>query len=341
MSANSPLPRIAVTMGDPAGVGPELIVKALSRTELLRKCTPLVLGDEGVLHKARRESGGSVEFNVIQSPAESLPGRVNMMSLSKINLMDFNFGQPRADHGLISTFYIVKAAEMVSSGEVDALVTGPINKAILLKAGYDYTGHTEMLKAATGSEYAASMLVGERLRFTRVTGHCALREVADLITEERVSHNIHATHKALTIDFDIAEPRIGVCSLDPHCGRDGLFGSADDEMISPACDKARREGIMVDGPLASEVIFPRAGKGEFDAVVCMYHDQLLIPFELINTGPRVNFTVGLPIVRTSPGHDPGYDIAGKGLASEKGMLWAIELAFKAVANRRRKAEPGA
>ena len=339
-TAQSRLPLIAITMGDPAGIGPEVLLKALSEGDLFERCTPLIMGDAGVLSKVRRELGLSVTLNTVSAPEQAEPNKANLISLSNINLDTFQFGVSRKDLGLVSTFYIVKGTEFCVSGKVDALVTAPINKAMLHEAGYDYTGHTEMLKDYTHADYASTMLVGDHIRITRVTSHLPISRVAERITKPRVLKAIRATNLALADAFGIANPHVAVCALNPHGGEDSLFGSEEMDVIRPAVEEARAEGIRVSGPMPSDIVFPRARDGQYDAVVCMYHDQALIPFRLIDFGYGVNITLGLPVIRTSPDHGTAYDIAGKGIASEKSMIKAIRFAAQMVEKRQRREANG-
>ncbi len=326
-------PIVAITMGDPAGIGPEVIVKTLSRPGITDWCTPVVLGDAGVLGKVRRELGGSVEFQIIRRIEDVSHGKRNLISLSNINLDDFQFGAQRTDLGLISTFYIIKAAELAKSGQIDALVTSPIFKAMLQRAGFDYSGHTEVLKAYTKTDFAISMLVCDKLKFTRVTSHRAIRDVPGMLSTDRVHRAILLTHRALVEYFGISSPKIGVCGLNPHAGESGMFGSEERDIIQPACTMAQKEGIRAGAPMGAELLFPAAQRGDFDALVCMYHDQCHIAYGLMDLGVGVNLTLGVPVIRTSPDHEAAYGIAGKGYASEKSMYKAIELAAQ-IAHRR-------
>ncbi|RJO63052.1 MAG: 4-hydroxythreonine-4-phosphate dehydrogenase PdxA [Myxococcales bacterium] len=334
------LPLIAITMGDPAGIGPEIVVKALARREVHETCIPVVLGDAGVLAKARLVAGGPVAVNVVPTVEKAEAGAVNVVSYSSINIDDFRFGESRVDLGLISTFYIVKAAELAEAGRVQAIVTSPINKAMLDQAGYAFSGHTEMLKDYTKTKHTAVMLVGDKLRVTRVTSHIPLKDIPCALTEERVYAAIRLTYEALVRDLGIAEPRLAVCGLNPHAGQGGLFGEEEQTILVPALARAKAEGVVAVGPYPAEKVFVRARDGEFDAVVCMYHDQSLVPFRLIDPGFGVNITLGLPFIRTSPDHGTAYSIAGKGYASDGAMARAIRLAAELVANRRQATEAG-
>ncbi len=336
MSETDTLPKLAITMGDPAGIGPEIVLRALSHSDLYERCIPIVLGDPGVMQKLRRELGLSCHCQQIHEPHEAEAGRPNLIGLSNIKLDTFHFGVSRTDLGLISTFYIVKAAEYAVGGHVEALVTGPINKAMLNQAGYNYSSHTEMLKAYTLADHSVAMMLGDHLRLVRVTSHIPLREVAATLTVERVLNAIRITHQALRRDFEISAPHLAVCALNPHAGESGLFGEEESAIIAPAIQAALEEGIHVTGPHPADTVFPRARDGQFDAVVCMYHDQGQIAFRLIDFGYGVNVTLGLPIIRTAPEHGTAYDIAGRGRASEKSMIKAIDLAASLAVKRRHR-----
>jgi 4-hydroxythreonine-4-phosphate dehydrogenase len=205
---------------------------------------------------------------------------------------------------------------------------------MLGKAGYDFTSHAEMLESLTGGRNVTVMMIGEKLRITRVTGHAPIRQVADLITRERVRAALTLTHDALVNDFGIEEPHIVVCGLNPHAGESGLFGTEDQEIVEPAIEDARKHGMHISGPQPADTLFRRARDGHYDAVVCMYHDQGHVAFRLIEFGVGYNVTLGLPIVRTSPDHGTAYDIAGRGYASEKSLLKAIQAAARMAVRRR-------
>ncbi len=333
MTAEMRHPKLAITMGDPAGIGPEIIIRSLSRPDIYEHCTPIVLGDEGVLRKVQREMGGSVIFNPIQSPDQAQDKTANLIPLSNINLDQFEYGQPRTDLGLVSTFYIVKAAEMTVSNQVDALVTCPINKAMLHEAGYDHHSHTDLLKSITKTKHSATLIASDHLRVARVTSHVPIREVPNLICKERVYNAIALTYKALETSFKIKRPRLAVVGLNPHASENGLFGMEETEHIMPAVTEARNQGMRVTGPLPVEHAFLRARDEEFDAVIIMYHDQGAIAHRLIDNSFGVTITLGLPIIRTSPNHGTAYDIAGKGYASEKSLFSAIIQAAAFAADR--------
>jgi len=334
MTENSRLPVIALTMGDPAGIGPEIVLKALADKTLFDACIPVIFGDAKVMKKARRVVGFLGDFNIIKKVSEAEAGKVNLLVLSSINMDDFEFGKASTDLGLVSTFYILKAAEAAMTDEVDAIVTAPINKAMLREAGYDYSSQSDMLRSVAQVDNTAVMLVGEKMRITRVTSHMPLRKVAEVLTVDKVFEAIRSTVAMLKDAFRIQNPHIAVCGLNPHAGEIGLFGTEEEEIILPAIFKARTEGIRVTDPLAAHRVFPRVKDGEFDATICMYHDQGHIAFQLINETVGVNVTLGLPIIRTSPDHGCAYSLAGKGYASEKGFVHAVKQALVLIENCR-------
>jgi 4-hydroxythreonine-4-phosphate dehydrogenase len=225
--------------------------------------------------------------------------------------------------------------QLIRRGVIDGMTTCPISKASLQAAGYVYPGHTEMLAELTGTEHYAMMLAGPRLRVTLVTIHCPLSQVAARLTEEAIIDLIRITYRALRTDFALSRPKIAVAGLNPHAGENGLFGDEETNLIQPAINQALKEGITVEGPFPPDTVFFKAATGLYDAVVCMYHDQGLIPFKLLHFSDGVNVTLGLPLVRTSVDHGTAYDIAGKGLADANSLTAAVNLAATISANRKR------
>ncbi len=316
-------PVVVITMGDPTGVGPEIIIAAMRRTKIRRLCRPVVLGDEGVLaHVAGRigHKGAEMDFPII--------------SLSSLDMLGLKPGKPTRACGRAMVSYIREAAYMAGRGEVDAMVTGPINKAAIRKAGCDFPGHTEFLADIFGTEKYAMMLAGKRLKVILVTIHEPIRKVPDLVTTTGVLETIRIADFAFKRYFGILQPRIAVAALNPHAGESGLFGDEEKKVIYPAIRKARREGMDVSDPLPPDTVFFRAvEKGEFDCVVCMYHDQGLIPLKLLHFKDGVNVTLGLPIIRTSVDHGTAYDMAWKGVADPNSMIAAIEMASEMAESR--------
>jgi 4-hydroxythreonine-4-phosphate dehydrogenase len=229
--------------------------------------------------------------------------------------------------------YIIRAVEMAQNGDLGAIVTCPINKALMHEAGHFFEGHTQLIAHLTNTEDYVMMLAGERLRVALVTIHCALSEVSTCLDDEMIYKTITITSQTLQLDFGLLTPRLAVAALNPHAGESGLFGSEEDEIIRPAIERARAEGCQVEGPFPADTLFHRAAAGQFDAVVAMYHDQGLIPLKLLHFSDAVNVTLGLPIIRTSVDHGTAYDIAGTGIADASSLKAAIRMAVKMAENR--------
>lgn len=310
-------PIIAITMGDPAGVGPEIILKALADPKVRRIAEPAVLGDEGLLNhiadklKLKRPPDGSV------------------VCLSELDLKKLKAGKPGKESGAAMISYIEEAVYMAALGDVDAMVTAPISKDAAKKAGFKFPGHTEFIAHLTGTKDFAMMLGGKDLKVILVTIHEALRKVPSLITREAVLKTIKITDDSFRRYFGFKRPRIAVAGLNPHASEGGIFGNEEEKVIIPAIKKAQSMGINAVGPLPPDTVFYRAvRKKEFDCVVSMYHDQGLGPLKLLHFDNGVNATLGLPIIRTSVDHGTAYDIAWKGIASPDSLIAAIEMAVE-------------
>ncbi len=321
-------PRVAITMGDPAGIGPEIIVKALAKKEVFAKCRPLVIGDEGILAHTIQWMKSPLVIKKIRGleEGEFTPGILNLIPLTDLSPEDVPLGMPQSRGGEAAYRYIVRGVEMALAGIIDALVTAPISKEALNDAGYHFPGHTELLAAMTGAEDYVMMLAGPRLRVALVTIHLPLREVPSSLSIGRIKKTIVITFQGLKEYFGIRNPKIAVAALNPHAGEGGLFGSEEGEIILPAIEECRQEGIEVEGPLPADSLFFHAAQGRYDAVVSMYHDQGLIPLKLLHFREGVNITLGLPIIRTSVDHGTGYDIAGWGEADPTSLINAIKVA---------------
>lgn len=321
-------------MGDPSGIGPEIIVKALSDPDLHKICRPVVLGDSGALARAW-DGPGKVSFREISRPSDAVPGpdRIDVIPLSRLDPASMRPGRPTADGGEAMVRYILRAVEMAGDGELAAMVTCPISKVLMQEAGYPFEGHTQLIAHLTGTRDFVMMLAGESLRVSLVTIHCALKEVPAKLNQGGVYRTLSITSKGLREDFALARPRIAVAALNPHAGESGLFGSEEEKIIRPAVERAAREGLQVEGPLPADTLFHRAVSGQFDAVVAMYHDQGLIPLKLLHFSDAVNITLGLPIIRTSVDHGTAYDIAGRGVADPSSLKAAIRMAVTMAGNR--------
>ncbi len=309
-------------MGDPNGIGPEVIIKSLLCSELQHLCTTHVFGDKGILEKAKKLVGGSSELNLVNIP--------------NFDITMLNPGRSDKKAGDASLAYIKESVQYALAGKIDAVVTAPISKESIHLTGVSYPGHTEMLQELTGAKRVAMMFEGGRFRVVLVTIHCALSDVPRLINKEKIFSTIELTDEALKDLFVIPEPRIVVSALNPHAGEAGAFGNEEALHIIPAIKKAREIGINVIGPMPADTLFYYAAQGKWDAVIAMYHDQGLIPFKMLSFDDGVNVTLGLPIIRTSPDHGTAYDIAWKGKANPSSMIAAINAAVKLVQNRRKR-----
>ena len=329
-------PIIGITMGDPSGIGPEIIIKALSDPKIYDICRPVVLGDAGAL-SANLKGLKKRSPNEISglSKAKGRPEQIDLMALSKLNRESIIPGRPTVEGGKAMINYIISAVEMTKRKELSAMVTCPINKALMHEAGQPFEGHTQLIAHHTNTEGYVMMLAGERLRVALVTVHCALKKVPANLDEAKIYKTITITSKALQEDFGLKRPRLAVAALNPHAGESGLFGSEEEEIIKPAVDRARDEGLFVEGPHPADTLFFKAASGQFDAVVTMYHDQGLIPLKLLHFSDAVNITLGLPIIRTSVDHGTAYDIAGKGIADASSLKAAIRVAVNMTKNRNR------
>lgn len=312
-------PTIAITMGDPCGVGPEIVLKATFDERVLRICAPLVLGDAGLLNHIAAKLG-------LRPLA---PETILNLSCLDLGIDALRPGRPDKASAQAMIKYIEEAVAMASNGLAAAMVTAPISKEAAKKAGFAFPGHTEFIAHLTNAKDFRMMLGGKDLKVVLVTIHEPISKVPGLITQAGVYKTIQIADAAFTGRFGIKRPRIAVAGLNPHAGEGGLFGNEDAERIAPAVGKARSEGIDATGPLPPDTVFYRAvRKAEFDCVVCMYHDQGLGPLKLLHFEDGVNATLGLPIIRTSVDHGTAYDIAWQGRASHESLVAAIEMAVE-------------
>lgn len=329
-------PRLALTMGDVAGIGPEVLARALADRRVWEWARPVVVGHPEVLRRAL----ALVSSKLRVAPLADLQAthfstaEIGCWNPSAVDAADVPAGDHEARAGQAAYDYLVAAAQAALAGQIDAIVTAPLSKAALHLAGHDYPGHTEILAALCGVGEFGMMLYlppGEPLRgahglgVVHVTLHTSVRSVPDLITTAGVIEKIELIHE-FSRELGALLPRVGVCALNPHAGERGLFGDEERQVIAPAVERCRAAGIDATGPLPADTLIKRAVEGEFDAVVAMYHDQGHIPLKLIGLGRAVNITLGLPFVRTSPSHGTAFDIAWRGIANGDGMLEAIRVA---------------
>ena len=321
-------PVIGITAGDPAGIGPEIILSALSIPALYELCRPLIIGDLGVITTAKKITGSTIELRGISDhcQAEYMPGVIDLLNLSDLDFDETSWANPTIHTGKAMVDYVIKATGMALNCEISAMVTCPINKKIMQMAGFDYNGHTELIAERTGTKDFVMMMAGDRLKISLVTIHMPLRNVSDALSTESIFTTIKITGEALIERFGIKSPKIAVAGLNPHAGESGIFGDEENNIIIPAIKKSAREGFDISGPFPPDTIFYNALNGSYDAVVCMYHDQGLIPFKMVHFTDGVNTTLGIPIIRTSVDHGTAYDIAGKGKADPGSLIAAIKMA---------------
>jgi 4-phospho-D-threonate 3-dehydrogenase / 4-phospho-D-erythronate 3-dehydrogenase len=320
-------PVIAVTMGDPAGVGPEVVVKALATAEVRAMCRPVVIGDAARLRLAAQLCGISIDIRVIDSPADAAdhPATIDVIEPAAVSA-DIAWGAVSPAAGEAAFRFIERAAQLAIAGDVQAICTAPLNKEALHAAGHLFPGHTELLAHLTGTGEVSMMLEAPGLRVVHVTTHIGIIDAIARIEPGLVARTIRRADETLR-RAGIAHPRLAVCGINPHAGENGLFGHGEeDAKIVPAIETVRAEGIDAVGPLPADTLFFRARRGEFDCVVAMYHDQGHGPVKVLGLEAGVNITIGLPVVRTSVDHGTAFDIAGTGVADERSMIEALKQA---------------
>ena len=332
-------PILAITMGDPGGIGPEIIAKALAHADVFDHSRPLVIGERRALEAAIRITGRPLEVRSVEQPADAgeHAGIVDLIDLANIDIERIGRGRVSLEVGRAAYDYLERATQLALRDEVGAIVTAPLNKEALSEAGWVGVGHTELLARFAGvpDKSVAMMLASKSLRVVHVSTHVSLRRAIEMVTPERI---VTAARLAGETARDIVgrDPHLAIAGLNPHAGEHGLFGSEEQEFIEPAIEQLRAEGWHVSGPLSPDTVFLRAAAGDFDAVIAMYHDQGHIPSKFAGFDDTVNVTLGLPIVRTSVDHGTAYDIAGTGKANEANLLAAIDLAAQMAANRQRR-----
>ena len=322
MATRSAKPLVAISMGDPSGIGPEVIAGALASTAVRRAVAPLVFGDEGSWARACKVLDLPDRLPRLE-PGEAPPAAGGLVRISRLAAADRRPGKPTPAGGDAQGRYLEAAIEAVRGGGASAICTAPISKAAIHAAGWNFPGHTELLAERFGVERVVMMLAGPVLRVVLATTHVALRDVPDALSVEGICEVLRITDRSLRERLGLKRPRIAVCALNPHAGEGGLFGDEEIRIIGPAIEQARAAGVRAEGPFPADGLFPRAARGGWDAVLAMYHDQGLIPLKTVHLESAVNVTLGLPIVRTSPDHGVAYDIAGKGKADPTSMAVAL------------------
>ena len=331
--------RVAITQGDTNGVGYEVILKVFSDPNILELCTPIIYGSPKIASYHRKALNLEVPYTIINHAEEARDGRVNLLACFDDEIK-IEIGQPSQEAGAAALKALDRAMTDYRSELYDVLVTAPINKATIQSPGFHFPGHTEYIETSVGEGQKALMiLMNETLRVALVTTHLPIKDIAKAITKDGIIEKATIFHKALKRDFRISSPRIAVLSLNPHAGDNGLLGSEEKDIILPAIEELADKGIQAFGPFAADGFFGSGAYDHFDGVLAMYHDQGLAPFKTIALESGVNYTAGLPIVRTSPDHGTAYDIAGKGVADENSMRQAIFTAIDVFRNRKFYDEP--
>ncbi len=326
--------RIGISIGDVNGIGLEVIIKTLIDNRVLEYFTPIVYGSTKVASFHRKALGiNDFSFNVINEAPQAHPKRANMINCWQDDVK-IALGEENETGGKYAFLSLERAVDDLLKGEIDALVTAPINKHNIQQEGFDFPGHTEYLQARTESSDALMFMISEELRVGVVTGHIPVKDVAPNISVEAIVSKLELMDASLKRDFWIRKPKIAVLGLNPHAGDNGLIGTEDEAIIAPAIAEAKAKGVFCFGPYPADGFFASETYTKFDAVLAMYHDQGLIPFKHIAARSGVNFTAGLPVVRTSPDHGTGYDIAGKNVASETSFREALFAAMHIVSRRR-------
>ena len=339
-------PIIAITMGDPASIGPEISLKALLNEEVHAICRPLLVGDAGVFRQIIERLHLPAQVQAVDRVVDAnfTPGVIDVYDLKNVDTSKLIFGEISAMAGQASFEAVKKVIELALAGEVDATVTGPINKKSINEAGHHFAGHTEIYAHFTGTKKYAMLLVEENMKVIHVSTHVSLRQACDLVKKERILEVIELLQDGMK-QLGEKNLKIGVAGLNPHAGDSGLFGTEDDREILPAVEAARKAGYDVEGPVPADTLFSKAATGYYGGVVAMYHDQGHIPFKLtgfkwnaekkqMDSVKGVNITMGLPIIRTSVDHGTAFEIAGKGVASADAMVLAIESAVQLSKHRK-------
>jgi len=333
---NEKRPLLAITMGDPAGIGPEIIVKTLKHADVFDRCRPLVVGDRRIFERTFQFNAvGELPFEILDQPQAGhyLVGTLPLLDLACADPNQCKVGEISVASGTAAVECVFKACDLALEKSVDAVVTTPLNKAAMNQAGYAYAGHTEIFKERTKAQKVTMMLTGGALRVVHISTHVSLQEAVARVKKARVEEVIQLAYNVCR-DLGIEEPRIAVAGLNPHAGEDGLFGREEQTEIQPAIEACTEKGWNVSGPLPPDTVFLRAMKGEFDIVVAMYHDQGHIPMKLLAFDTGVNVSLGMPIIRTSVDHGTAFDIAGSGKAREDSLLAAIDVAIQLSTHRK-------
>ncbi len=315
-------PVIALTLGDPAGIGPEVVAKALALPEVAQSCHPLIIGNAPLLQKTAADLGLSLDITPVSSAAQAPDNAISILDSGNLNAEDISPGQISAAAGKASVEWILQAGELALSGQVQAIATAPIHKEAARAAGYQDIGHMELLQSLTGAPEVATMLTAGSLRVVHLTTHRSLARAVEYVKKDNILAKLELTHRCFQ-EWGFSMPRIAVAALNPHGGDGGLLGREEIDEIAPAVEEARSRGMEVTGPIPADSVFPQALDGHYDVVLVLYHDQGHIPIKVKDFEGSISINLGFPFVRTSVDHGTAFDIAGKGIAHETGMKEAI------------------
>lgn len=328
-------PFIAITMGDPAGIGPEVTARALMDSQVYQKCRPFVIGSVAAMNDALRIIKSSARARAVHGldDVQGRPGTIEVLDLENLDFGSISYGKVSPVAGKASVEWVLKAGELAASGQVQAIATAPINKEACSLAGYKDIGHMEIFQRQTGAKQVATMLMARTLRVVHLTTHRSLRVACDYVTRDNVLAKLKLTHECFQ-QWGFPRPRIGVSALNPHASDGGLLGDEEEKQITPAVQAARELGIDATGPVPADSVFPQAIRGKYDVVLAMYHDQGHIPIKVHDWARSVSVNLGLPFIRTSVDHGTAFDIAGKGVADHESMLESIRVAVSLASDRR-------
>lgn len=329
--------KIGITQGDVNGIGYEVILKAFENPAILELCTPIVYGSPKVMTYHRKALELETSFSIVNSAADAVPGRLNVVNCND-DEVKVEMGKPSRESGKAAFEALEKAMAEYKEGMYDVLVTAPIHKQMIQSDSFAFPGHTEYIEQSIGEGKALMILANEPLRVALVTGHVPVAKIASAITQELIEEKLTIFNASLKIDFGIGAPRIAVLALNPHAGDGGVIGKEEETIITPAIKAMREQGILCYGPFPADGFMGSGAYNHFDGVLAMYHDQGLVPFKVLAMENGVNFTAGLPIVRTSPDHGTAFDIAGKNMASPDSFRQALYMAIDIYRNRKNDSE---
>ena len=333
--------KIGITIGDINGIGPEVIIKALSNDYFTQRCTPIIYGSSKSMgyHKNIVDNG-NFSFVNASAPEKATEGKINVLSCWQ-DAVNINIGEATIDAGKCAYIALDKAMDDLNNGLIDALVTAPINKHAMKMADFPYLGHTDFIAEKTGAADSLMFMISENLKIALVTTHIPISEVTEHITADRILDKLELLDHSLKVDFGIEKPVIAVLGLNPHAGDEGEIGNEDESQVKPAINAAKENGILAHGPYAADGFFGSNKYKKFDAILAMYHDQGLVPFKSLAFGNGVNFTAGLDVIRTSPDHGTGYEIAGQNIADESSFRQALFAAIDIAKSRKEYEEMNA